>query len=148
MNYGCLLKTNRRIKTMRNAKIKIALKTVAIAVLLMSVTAAPLANGIKKRIKFPRGASGVTMKGGVVRGERDEYLLKAGKGQWMKVKITSEEDNAVFQIYAPNGKTLKGAGEMNDATEWNGSLPLAGDYRVVVGGTRGNASYSLSGEIQ
>jgi hypothetical protein len=133
---------------MKNAKRNIALKSLAVAVLLMSLTAAPLANGIKKRIKFPRGASGVTLKGGVVRGDRDEYLLKAAKGQWMKVKITAEEDNAVFQIYAPNGKALKGAGEMDDAKEWNGSLPLAGDYKVVVGGTRGNASYSLSVEIE
>jgi hypothetical protein len=133
---------------MKNAKRNIALKSLAVAVLLMSLTAAPLANGIKKRIKFPRGASGVTLKGGVVRGDRDEYLLKAAKGQWMKVKITAEEDNAVFQIYAPNGKALKGAGEMDDAKEWNGSLPLAGDYKVVVGGMRGNASYSLSVEIE
>jgi hypothetical protein len=133
---------------MKNIKIKIALKTLAIVVLLMSFAAAPLAEGIKKRIRFPRGASGVTMKGGVVRGDTDEYLLKAGKGQWMKVKITAEEDNAVFQIYAPNGKALKGAGEMDDATKWNGSLPLAGDYKIVVGGTRGNASYSLSVEVE
>lgn len=133
---------------MKKTKLSIALRSLAVAVLLMAVAAAPLANGIRKRIKFPRGASGVTLKGGVVRGDRDEYLLKAAKGQWMNVKITALEDNAVFQLYAPNGKTLKGAGESDDATEWNGSLPLAGDYRVVVGGTRGNASYSLSVEIE
>jgi hypothetical protein len=133
---------------MKNAKLKILVKGLAITVLLISVASTPLAGGIKKRIKFPKGFSGVTLKGGVVRGDRDEYLLRAGKGQWMKVKITSEEDNAVFQIYAPNGKTLKGANEADDATDWNGSLPLTGDYRVIVGGTRGNASYSLTVEIE
>ncbi len=127
---------------------RISLKALLIAVLLMLIATEPLAKGIRKRVKFPRGFSAVTLKGGVIRGDRDEYLLKAGKGQLMKVKITAEENNAVFQIYAPNGKTLKGADEGDDAMEWNGKLPLSGDYRIVVGGTRGNASYALSVEIE
>ena len=107
-----------------------------------------MAEGIKKRIRFPKGFSGVTLKGSVIRGDRDVYFLKAGKGQQMKVSITAEEDNAVFQLYTPNGRALKGAGDMDDATNWNGTLPLAGDYKIVVGGTRGNASYSLSVEVE
>jgi flagellar hook assembly protein FlgD len=127
---------------------RISLKAFMIAALLMFLGTEPLAKGIRKRVKFPRGFSGVTLKGNVIRGDRDEYLLKAGKGQTMKVKITSEENNAVFQIYAANGKALKGADEGDDAMEWNGKLPLSGDYRIVVGGTRGNASYSISVEIE
>jgi hypothetical protein len=135
-------------KIMKYSSIKIALRSLAIVALLAALATAPLAGGIRKRIKFPRGSTGVTLKGAVVRGDRDVYILGAGKGQLMTVRITSEEDNAVFQIYTPNGKALKGATETDDATEWNGSLPQAGDYRVVVGGTRGNASYSLSVEIE
>jgi hypothetical protein len=142
------IKTDGRIKMMKKAKITIALKTLAIAALLMSFAGAPMAEGIKRRIKFPRGSSGVTMKGNVIRGDRDVYYLKAGKGQQMKVMITAEEDNAVFQLYTPTGKALKGAGDLDDATQWNGTLPLAGDYKIVVGGTRGNASYSLSVEVE
>lgn len=133
---------------MRKAKFAIALKVLIAVALLVSVAAEPIAKGVKRRVKFPRGASGVTLKGSVVRGDRDEYLLGAGKGQTMTVKITSVEDNAVFQIYAPNGRALEGADEGEDAMEWNGTLPRAGDYRIVVGGTRGNASYSLSIEIE
>jgi hypothetical protein len=60
------------------------------------------------------------------------------------VRISSLEDNAVFQIYVPgHEQTLDGAGEGDDATEWSGELPVSGDYRIVVGGTRGNASYRL-----
>ena len=123
---------------------RISLKAFIIAVLLMFLATEPLAKGIRKRVQFPRGLSGVTLKGSVIRGDRDEYFLKAGKGQLMKVKITSEEDNAVFQIYAPNRRALKGADEGDDAMQWNGKLPLSGDYRIIVGGTRGNASYSIS----
>jgi|ERR1051325_5032114 hypothetical protein len=125
-------------------------QNVLLMALLFAVTFASTASaeGIKKRIKFPKGFSGVTLKGGVVRGDRDVYLLKAGKGQTMRVTITSAEKNAVFQIYAPNHKTLKGAGEGDDAMSWRGKLPLAGDYQIVVGGTRGNASYALTVEVE
>jgi hypothetical protein len=133
---------------MQKTKMKIVSQVLVAAFVLLFVAGAPFAKGIKQRVKFPRGGSGVTLNGGVVRGDRDEYLLKAGKGQTMKVTITSIEDNAVFQIYAPNNKTLKGAAEGDDAMDWSGTLPLAGEYRIVVGGTRGNASYKITIEIE
>jgi hypothetical protein len=123
-------------------------KAAFLGILLVVTTLTAFAEGLKKRIKFPKGFSGVTLKGGVIRGDRDVYLLKAGKGQTMKVTITSTENNAVFQIYAPNAKALKGADETDDATKWKGRLPLAGDYQIVVGGTRGNASYSITVEVE
>ncbi|MBI3651873.1 MAG: hypothetical protein HY231_12705 [Acidobacteria bacterium] len=119
-----------------------------VIVVLLCAASMTSAEGAKKRIKFPKGFSGVTLQGGVIRGDRDEYLLKAGKGQTLTVKITSLENNAVFQIYAPNRKTLKGAGEGEDVRNWKGKLPLTGDYRIIVGGTRGNASYSLSVTVE
>ena len=124
-------------------------KALGLAIMLVLTLAfVTSADGIKKRIKFPKGFSGVTLKGGVIRGDRDVYLLKAGKGQTMKVTITSTENNAVFQIYAPNTRALKGADETDDAMKWKGKLPLAGDYQIVVGGTRGNASYSIIVEVE
>jgi len=41
------------------------------------------------------------------------------------------------------GETLPGAGEEDDATAWNGVLPVSGKYLIVVGGTRGNATDKL-----
>jgi hypothetical protein len=35
------------------------------------------------------------------------------------------------------------AGETDDATVWQGTLPVSGKYLIVVGGTRGNAAYKL-----
>ena len=58
--------------------------------------------------------------------------------------ISSPEDNAVFQIFEPNGgQALPGTDETDDATDWNGELATSGDYTIVVGPMRGNTSYRL-----
>lgn len=100
------------------------------------------------RIRFAKGDSSTTLSGGVVRGERAEYLLGAKRGQTMTIKITSLEDNAVFQIEGPSGDYLKNAGETDDATTWTGSLPSDGDYKIIVGGTRGNTEFKLTVSIK
>jgi hypothetical protein len=97
-----------------------------------------------KRVDFSRGSNSAIFEGSVIRGERDEYLLDAQAGQQMTVRISSLEDNAVFQIFEPGGdRPLPGAGEGDDAREWRGELPTSGDYTIVVGATRGNATYEL-----
>jgi hypothetical protein len=97
-----------------------------------------------KRIKFKKGESSATIEGGVIRGDRDTYLVGANKNQTMIVTILSIEDNAVFQIVdRETGYYLDGAGEIDDAKRWEGRLPSKGDYEIIVGGTRGNAEYTL-----
>ena len=108
-----------------------------------------LAQGVKQKIQFARGSSSSTVRGAVVRGDRDRYYLGAKKGQTMSVKITSEEDNAVFQVYLPGEEeALPGAGDGDDAKDWSGDLPRDAEYVIVVGGTRGNATYSLKVSIE
>jgi hypothetical protein len=107
------------------------------------------ADGVRKKIRFAKGKSSATVSGAVVRGDRDRYFLGARQGQTMTVSITSLEDNAVFQIYLDGEQeTLDGAGEGDDATSWTGELPADSNYVIVVGGTRGNASYSLKVSIK
>ena len=121
----------------------------AVAVALVTLSVYTEAEGVKKRVRFPRGETAAAIEGSVIRGERDTYLLGARAHQRMTVRITSVEDNAVFQIYQPGGKkTLEGAGETDDATSWSGELPASGDYQIVVGPTRGNASYKLEVNIK
>jgi hypothetical protein len=91
-----------------------------------------------ERIRFQRGASGATIQTSVVRGTRDTFLVAASRRQTMTVSITSREQNAVFDIKGPNGKLIK-----QGVTSWSGVVPSSGDYRIIVGGTRGNASYRL-----
>jgi hypothetical protein len=95
------------------------------------------------RVKFAAGASSTTIKNSVVRSDRNTYLLGAKSGQQMNLKITSLENNAVFDVVSPDGKTVK-----QEATTWSGKLPANGDYQIIVGGTRGNATYELTVEIK
>ena len=107
------------------------------------------AQGVKQKVRFARGSSSTTISGAVVRGDRDRYYLGANKGQTMSVKITALEDNAAFQIFLPGEhEALSGAGEEDDATNWSGELPEDAEYVIVVGGTRGNATYKLTVSIK
>jgi hypothetical protein len=90
-----------------------------------------------------------TISGSVIRGERARHVVSAKAGQTLDVSITSDENNAVFQIYSPGEKnTLAGAGETDDAMKWSGKVPADGDYIIVVGPTRGNATYKLSYSVK
>ncbi|MBE9067710.1 hypothetical protein IQ260_13700 [Leptolyngbya cf. ectocarpi LEGE 11479] len=93
----------------------------------------------RQRVEFAPGERAAAVSNAVVRGERDVYLLGASSGQQMELSIASLEDNAVFDVISPSGYIL--AREMMDETV---VLPHTGDYQVIVGGTRGNASYELT----
>lgn len=105
-------------------------------------------DGVTKRVRFARGKSSVTLSNSVIRGDRDTYIIGARAGQRMTVRVTAVENNAAFEIERPNGDHLEGAGERDDATVNTVRLPESGDYRIVVGGTRGNASYKLTISIR
>jgi hypothetical protein len=107
------------------------------------------AQGVKKKVRFAKGTSSITIREAVVRGDRDRYYVGAKAGQRMSVKITSVEKNAVFQIYFHGEEeSLPGAGDDDDATNWSGELPIDNEYVIVVGGTRGNATYALTISIK
>ena len=121
------------------------IRTISLLILGLAFAGVTSAQGISKRVKFAKGKSSATFSGGIVRGDRDTYLVGAKAGQKMSVKISSLEKNAVFQIQGSrDGKYLKNASETDDQTNWSGTLPDDGDYKIIVGGTRGNASYKLS----
>jgi hypothetical protein len=101
-----------------------------------------------KRIKFAKGKSSATVSDAVLREEVHYYLIKVNKGQRMTVKVTAVEKNASFSIVKPSGEYLDGAGEMDDRTNWSGTLPESGDYKIEVGPTRGNATYRLTVSVK
>jgi hypothetical protein len=92
-----------------------------------------------KRIQFKPGTNSALVTNAVVRGDRDIYLLKANKGQRLHGLITSAENNAVIDVLAPSGKVMR-----QEVTKVDILLPSTGDFQVIVGGTRGNASYRLN----
>ncbi|HEV7902770.1 MAG TPA: hypothetical protein VGO96_02925 [Pyrinomonadaceae bacterium] len=126
---------------MTKHSIKVKLAAIFFGLLLFASGAFAAQEGLKKRVRFARGRTTATFKNSVVRGTRDRYTLGARAGQKLSVHITSVENNAIFDIYTPQGGTLVGEGE--DSTDWSGTLPQDGDYVIEVGGTRGNATYTL-----
>ena len=116
---------------------------------------------LKPEVRFIKGTTSTTLKGAVVRGDNDVWRVAGKAGQTIKVDIVAPENNAVFQVYAPGarmghdevgwsfaGKTLPGAAEGQDARHIVAKLPTNGMYLIVVGGTRGNAAYTLAISIR
>lgn len=103
----------------------------------------PATGGRTTVVKFRKGGTSAGYSNSVIRGERDTYILGARGGQQMSVSISSLEDNAVFAIRAPNGRTL-----VTESRGWTGRLPADGNYRITVGGTRGNASYKINFSVR
>lgn len=90
------------------------------------------------RVKFDPGTNSTVLENSVVRGTRDTYLLNAREEQTLKLSITSLENNAVFDLLDPTGDVME-----QELTDGSFTLPATGDYQIIVGGTRGNATYQL-----
>ncbi|NJO66087.1 MAG: hypothetical protein HC832_00185 [Leptolyngbyaceae cyanobacterium RM1_405_57] len=91
-----------------------------------------------EQVQFEAGRNGTVINHAVIRGERDVYLLNAQGGQQMEIALTSTEQNAAFDVVSPSGEILT-----TEAQSETVSLPHTGDYQVIVGSTRGNATYEL-----
>ncbi len=112
--------------------------------------------GKSKEIKFKRGSSSNTIEGAVLRGTTNEHFLKAGAGQVMEVKISSLENNAVFDLAIYKNRRGKYVTQQNEAKSWYGELPYPGWSRngktnvvkITIGSTRGNADYTMTVTIK
>ncbi|MEL6490029.1 MAG: hypothetical protein AAFQ95_08705 [Cyanobacteria bacterium J06621_3] len=96
-----------------------------------------------QQVSFAPGESGTVVSDAVVRGDRNVYVLIAQGGQQMDLSMMSLEDNAVFDVVDPSGFILG-----TELTQEKIPLPYTGEYQVIVGGTRGNASYDLAIAIE
>ncbi|MDB5100398.1 MAG: hypothetical protein JWM80_4819 [Cyanobacteria bacterium RYN_339] len=128
-------------------------------VVLGLLAAAPAwARGEATPLKFAPGASSASVQGGAPQGLHAHYTLGARKGQKMKLRVSSTGNNAGIAIFLPgwtfdkdgypSGKMLAGAGEKEDVSTWNGTLPASGTYLVDIGGRHGGTDYKLTVEIK
>lgn len=99
-------------------------------------------------VHFAAGATGTEMVEGIARGETATFVLGAGAGQKMRVSLTSVESNAEFEVLGPGGSSLGVSSEKNGAQVWYGTLPRSGDYKIVVGTTRGGAEVTIDFSIK
>jgi hypothetical protein len=102
--------------------------------------------GKTKKVRFAPGKSSVVIKGAIVRGTEDRYILAAKRGQRMSVKITSIERNANFTVYYAG--EMESIEDSKEATDWSGKLSDDNNYVILVGSKRGNATYTLTISIR
>ena len=101
------------------------------------------------RRNFPRGVAFGTHQPISVLAVRSYGLRRStftfcNAGQLMNVSISSTENKAVSQNQGSDGAELPGARSGDDTMNWSGKLLRSGDYRIVVGSTRGNARSKLA----
>ena len=104
----------------------------------------------KLPITFARGSDSASFKGDVQGLDRDIYPITAKAGQTMKVTVKNRLKLVLFHIQLPGKaeKYLPGAGEDDDATTWEGTLPVSGTYKIIVGAMRGkDTTYALDVRI-
>ena len=128
---------------------KLAIKILSI-ITTISVLAWPInARELIKNIAFDRGQTSSTIQGNVVRGDRDVYVIRVKAGQVMSVKADAPEKNVAFSIVEPSTtEAISGTEEENEITSWSHVLNKTGEYRIIVGGTRGNATYTLQVSVK
>ena len=98
---------------------------------------------IDQSIRFATDPLDVELNGTVIGGERDRYSLSMLAGEILDVQITSLEGNAVFSILGPDQIPLPGTEEGRDTIQWAVPIAVDGVYSILVGPTRGNATYTL-----
>jgi len=86
-------------------------------------------------------ATGLVQRGG----DRDCYVLWAEAGQSVTIAVESPGQDVVFHARFPGPGTdcLPGAARRDRTVSWQGTLPCAGLYQIVVEPRRGSTPYAL-----
>jgi hypothetical protein len=99
-------------------------------------------------LRFDVGPMVVEVSGAVVSGQRDRYTVSLITGELLQVELTALESNGAFSIMMPDGTALPGTEEGVDIASGFWIVPADGVYAIIVGPTRGNASYTLYVQTQ
>lgn len=119
--------------------------SILLAVTALLMTPVGPARAADFDLTFEAGKSYGVASNSVVRGDRDNYYIGARSGQMVTIAISSIEDNAVVELYFKHAGEWILAEAPPDSRVLYGALPDSddGQYRITVGGTRGNATYDL-----
>ncbi len=102
---------------------------------------------IPVRIRFAPGGTSTSLKGTVIGGSLNHYLLKALKGQTMQVSLTSPGTDVLLSIYGMEDGTplVRSA---SDATQWSGVLPGSQDYMIQAVSSGATSEYTLDVSVK
>jgi hypothetical protein len=104
-------------------------------VLALLLPCLAVAAEMKTRVQFAPGKSSGTYKGTVTSKDKVVYVLRCTRSQTLTAKVTgsTENNDVVFSIKSPSGKSIMGEEGDDYGTEWSGWLHESGDYRVELG---------------
>jgi len=100
-------------------------------------------NDDAQRIRFPTGATSVTLTGTLAAFESDMYVLRALAGQTMSINLAFTEGRAILVVWGEDGNVL--LSDHAEASTFQGILPTTQDYFIMVKGRPdGNTSYAMT----
>lgn len=124
------------------------LRRTTIAVILLALCAvtssAQEQRQVIKRLRFTRGSTSAVVKGQVrPGGNRYLYFLRAREGQRLTIRLVSDDNNAVCDVFSHG--TFDANPVVEETVDWSGRLPSAdaGEYSIEVRSTGGLARYVL-----
>lgn len=79
-----------------------------------------------RRLRFQPGSRSASLEAQVIKGQHQEYVLRARREQQMSVSLDSRNPDIFFRVFLRNGD-ISGQRRI-----WTGVLPRYGDYHVVV----------------
>jgi LysM repeat protein len=93
----------------------------------------PAPPGGAQRIQFAPGASSATVAGRTTPGAPQRYVVRAQQGQTMSVVLETANEASYIAVLNPSGENMAGAG--GPIHQWEGRLPVTGDYTIEVRAT-------------
>lgn len=85
-----------------------------------------------ERVRFSRGASSATVEGSVTGYDAVDYVLGAKAGQYMNVSMATDNSANYFNILAPGESNVAMFIGSTSGTQYEGTLPSTGDYKIRV----------------
>lgn len=127
---------------------KLLFNLILVALLVPNVTraGAPQGSFTEERIRFAKGAHSASLRGQVSRSKAILYKVGAKRGQSMTLKLEGDAKTR-FDLSGP--KDSSGQSMASGETEWSGTLPDDGDYKILVfTEDRTNAPFTLTVSIE
>ncbi len=109
----------------------------AVATTTSSVTAT--------RIDFVNGATTGVVSGPIAPGQTLAFMLQAGQGQLMLVRVDSPQSDVTVSIQTQGGTSLLSPAARQ--TSWQGTLPQTEDYVITLHGGADAQEFTLTIEI-
>lgn len=127
----------------KNFKLRHSISAFSLSLVMIVCLATAAGAGDKPQITFAPGTDSASRQGEIQGMDRDIYPITATAGQTMRVTVANKLHLVLFRIQKPGAREayLPKAGADDDATQWEGALPVSGTYKIIVGAMRGEDTH-------